>query len=67
MWNATLGWNGLNKSESFVTVILKVNPIQIGVPLTLKISGLGGGVQKNLCWCYRNETWKKGLETFEKY
>ena len=30
MWNATLDWNGLRKSESFMTVIIKVNLIQIG-------------------------------------
>ena len=30
MWNTTLGWNGLNKSKSIVTVIIKVNSIQIG-------------------------------------
>ena len=29
MWNRTLDWNGLNKSESFMAVIIKVNPIQI--------------------------------------
>ena len=31
MWNTTPSWNGLNKSESFMTVILKVNPIHIGL------------------------------------
>ena len=30
MWNTRPGWNGLNKSESFITVIIKVNPIQNG-------------------------------------
>ena len=30
MWNGTLGWNWLNKSESVMTVNIKVNPIQIG-------------------------------------
>ena len=31
VWNTTLGWNRLNKSESFMTVIIvKANPIQIG-------------------------------------
>ena len=28
MWNTTPGRNGLNKSKSFVAVILKVNPSQ---------------------------------------
>ena len=27
MWNTTLGWNELNKSERFTTVSLKVNPV----------------------------------------
>ena len=31
MLNTTLAWNGLNKSESFMIMILKVNPIQIGL------------------------------------
>ena len=30
MWNKTLGWYGLSKSESFMRVIIKVNPLQIG-------------------------------------
>ena len=30
MWNTTLGWNGLNRSKSFMTIIIKINPIQIG-------------------------------------
>ena len=30
MGNTTLGRNGLNKSESIMTVIIKVNPIQTG-------------------------------------
>ena len=28
IWNTTLGWNGLNKRESIMKVIIKVNPIQ---------------------------------------
>ena len=31
MWNTRPGWNGLNKSESFITVIINVNPIQNGL------------------------------------
>ena len=42
-----------------MTVIIKVNPIQIRPS---QGSGLGRGVQKSLCWCQRNETWKKGLK-----
>ena len=30
MWSTALGWNGLNKSESLMTLIIKINPIQIG-------------------------------------
>ena len=30
MWNTALGWNGLNKRESLMTLITKVNLIQIG-------------------------------------
>ena len=30
MWNTILGWNGWNKSESYMAVIIKVNPIHIG-------------------------------------
>ena len=51
MWNTAIGWNGLNKSESFMTVIFKVNLIQ---------TGLSKGLSK------RNETWKKGLKTFQR-
>ena len=29
MWNTTPGWNGLNKRESFMTVIIKANTIHI--------------------------------------
>ena len=49
MWNTTLGWNGLNKRESFMAVITKVNPIHIR-PFQGS-QALGGGVQKSLCWC----------------
>ena len=27
MWNTILDWNRLNKRESFMTVIIKVNPM----------------------------------------
>ena len=51
-----------------MTLILKVNAIQDWtLKGALKSSGLGGGVLKSLCWCQRNETWKEGSETFEKY
>ena len=50
-----------------MTVIIKVNPIQIRPFRALKSPGLGGGVLKSLCSCQRNETWKEGLKTFEKY
>ena len=29
VWNTTPGWHELNKSKSFMTVIIKANPIQI--------------------------------------
>ena len=44
MWNTTLGWNGLHKSESFMTVFVKVSPIQIGPfqDLSSKVQGWEG-------------------------
>ena len=29
MWTTRLGWNGLNKSESFMIVIIKVNSYSV--------------------------------------
>ena len=47
MRNKTLGSNGSNKSESFMTVILKVNPIQIGLSNGLsKVQGLEDAYKK---------------------
>ena len=42
VWNTTLDWNGLNKSESFTAVIIKVNPISLDFFRVLKKSVLGG-------------------------
>ena len=56
MGNTTLGWNGLNKSKSFMTVIIKVNPIQIG---------LSRGLSKGCEGAYKKAY--VGLKTFEKY
>ena len=46
-----------------MTVIIKVNTIQIE---TFQDSELRGGTN-SLCCFQRNETWKEGLKTFEKY
>ena len=47
MWNTTLAWNGLNKSETFITVIIKVNFIQIGLIKGLsKAQGWEGVLKK---------------------
>ena len=48
MWNTTLDWNGLSKSESFVAVIIKVNPISLDFFRVLKKSVLGGCTKKFL-------------------
>ena len=45
MWNTALGWNGLNKSESLMTLITKVNLIQIGPFQAFKTSGLGAATK----------------------
>ena len=56
MWNTILGWNGLNKSKSFMTVIIKANPIQIGLSIWLwKTQGLGMGEYKK---AYENKLLK---------
>ena len=51
-----------------MTVTLTVNLIPIGLSKGApKSSWLGGVAKESLRWCKRNETWKEGLKTFEKY
>ena len=56
-----------------MTVILKVNPFQIGLPLGSQKLRVGRGSSKKLMLLKRNEkkirnkTWKEGSKTFEKY
>ena len=47
MWNTTLGWNGLNKSESIMAVIVKVNLIQIGPFKSFQKLRVGNGYKKD--------------------
>ena len=63
-YNIRMKW--VNKSESFVTVISKANPIQSEPFDSSQMLRLIGGVQKSICWCQRNETQKQGLKMFEK-
>ena len=46
MWNTILGWNGLNKSKSIMTVIIKFNTVQIGVFQCSQKLRVGRGYKK---------------------
>ena len=50
MWNTALGRNGLNKSESFITVLVKANPIQIGPFHGSQKLMVGRRRTRSLCW-----------------
>ena len=62
---------GINCSANQMTVFyVKYNTRLKWVNLT-QIGPFQGSqklrVQKSLCWCQRNKTWREGLKTFEKY
>ena len=57
----------LNKSESLVTIILKVNPIQIGLSKGLSKAQGWEGAYKKAYLGVREMNLEKVLKIFEKY